>query len=54
MYSTTNNQTTRKIYDLLDSIQDKLSRQNQNRRAFNKSQYPNLNIIPSNNKLSNV
>ena len=47
MYSTTNNQTTRKIYDLLDSIQDKLSRQSQNRRALNKSQYQNLNIIPS-------
>ena len=48
MYSTTNNQTTRKIYDLLDSIKDKLSKSNQVHKNLNQTHYPNINIIPSN------
>ena len=46
MYSTTNNQTTRKIYDLLDSIQEKLSKSSQVRKALNKTSYANINYNP--------
>ena len=46
MYSTTNNQTTRKIYDLLDSIQEKLSKSSQVRRNLNKTSYANINYNP--------
>ena len=46
MYSTTNNQTTRKIYDLLDSIQEKLSKSSQVRKTLNKTSYANINYNP--------
>ena len=46
MYSTTNNQTTRKIYDLLDSIQEKLSKSSQVRKNLNKTSYANINYNP--------
>ena len=48
MYSTPNNQTTKKIYDLLDSIQKKLSGSNQVHKSINRTHYPNINLIPSN------
>ena len=48
MYSTPNNQTTKKIYDLLDSIQKKLSGSNQVHKNINRTHYPNINLIPSN------
>ena len=45
-YSTTDNQTTRKIYNIIDDLEQKLSNRNKSRKKYNPEyiNYTNYNI----------
>ena len=40
-YSTTNNQTTREIYNIIDNIEEKISNRNKSRKRYNGPMYQN-------------
>ena len=48
MYSTSNNQTTKKIYNLIDELQAKLIKNNRNKKYLNKTDYVNNNDLMPN------
>ena len=48
MYSSKNNPTTKKIYELIDSIQDKLYQKKKIRKTMNQTSYQNINPFSSN------
>ena len=48
MYSTTNNQTTKRIYNLIDELQAKLLKNKKNKRNLNRTDFGNNNDLLSN------
>ena len=51
MYSNSNNQTTKRIYNLIDDIQAKLSKRKQSKKYLNQTDYQNNNVFPTNENI---